>query len=264
MTEKSEDAKIPDWIKDIDLGRTAENLLIGAVLFVGRFFKTHISIIYRPQLFEAEMLTLVDYKDQLRLTYVRPLVFFALTAFIAIAFSQKALGGISFVEWIFDRYPFLSNAVTIKIEEFSIGKSLALMIPLILVVSLYASVSQACFHLLGKSTAYKQQLSICAYICGSLLLAEIIASNFEMHVWGEPDSQHWIDEAIRPVIGVLGMCVGAAWGLIAIYRYFYFLKNAFCLDRWQLMLYPVTTFFSFWIFLILLVFLVDPFLGSLQ
>jgi hypothetical protein len=237
---------------------------MGTVLFVGRYFATHTHLLFKPTNIEADVLSITDYKDRLKLSYVRPLVFFALSAFIAIAFSQKALGGIAYVEWIFDRYPFLSSSVNTKIDKFSLAKSLALMIPLIFVVSFYANISLKVFSRLGIDTFFKQHLSICAYISGSLLLAESFASNFEMHLWGEPGVENWFDDSLRPVIGIIGMLLGAGWGALALYRHFYFYKRTFKLKNWQSVLYPTLCFIVFWVLFGVLLFSIDPFLQSLD
>jgi len=80
--------------------------------------------------------------------------------------------------------PFLSSFGNTKIDKFSLAKSLALMIPLIFCCFLLRNISLKVFSRLGIDTFFKQHLSICAYISGSLLLAESFASNFEIALMG--------------------------------------------------------------------------------
>ncbi len=259
-----ESANIPDWVKDLDLGRAAENLLMGAVLFVSRFIRTHCHVLISPVLVHDEILTITEYKDGLKLSYIRPLLFFSLSGFIAIAFSQKALGGISFVEEIFDHYPFLSSSIDTKIKDFSLIKSMALMIPLIFVVALYAKISQECFKLLGVESFYRPHLSLCAYICGSLFMAESISSNFEMHFWGEPESEGVVSTYIQPIFGLIGMCAGALMGILALVRYFQYLKLSFNLTLIKSIYFGVVSALVFWVVFSVIIISLDPFLISLK
>ncbi|NOH51644.1 hypothetical protein F0266_01755 [Vibrio coralliilyticus] len=255
---------IPDWVKDLDLGRAAENLLMGAVLFVARFIKTHCHVLVRPKLIHDEVLTITEYKDALKLSYVRPLLFFALSGFIAIAFSQKSLGGISFVEEIFDHYPFLSSSIDTKIKDFSLIKSMALMIPLIFVVALYAKITQKCFKLLGVESPFRPHLSICAYVCGSLFMAESIASNFEMHFWGGAGAEGIIASYVQPAFGLAGMFSGALIGILVILRYFQYLKLSFDLTWVKSIYFGTLSAIGFWVVFTVIVISIDPFLISLK
>lgn len=88
---KKKEASIPDWVKDIDIGRSAENLLMGVILFVGRLAMTSWDFLFRPQVIKEEVLSIKELKDSYKITHVRPLVFFVIIGFISIAFSYKSL-----------------------------------------------------------------------------------------------------------------------------------------------------------------------------
>lgn len=255
---------IPEWLKEIDFGRSVENLLMGAVLYAGRFFATQFAILFRPRLLLDGVLSITDFKDTVRLDVVRPLQLFALSGFFAIAFSQKALGGISFVAPIFDRYPFLSALVTTELKDFSLAKTAGIMIPLTLVVALYAYLSHCCALWLKLRSTFRQHLSICAYVTASLFFSQVLASNFEMHVWGEPDTDNWLDDAVRPLVGLAGMLAAGSFGILAIFRYLYFLRFTFEYGYRAVLKLSTLVFIVFWVSTLPIVLLIDPFLQTLK
>lgn len=262
----TEDANVPNWLKDIDLGRSLENLLMGSVLFVGRFFQTYTHIIAKRKSVQEEVLTITDFKDTLKLSYVRPLLFFALSGFITIAVINNSLGGIFIIENFFDDYPVFVKFIEPNLKDFKLSTSVALMVPLVLIVALYAKFHQLSLQVVGKRSSYRQHLSICCYIAGSLFIAEFISKISEMHLWisWSVEFENLVDSTIRPIVAFIGMGTAGVLAVLTLARYFQFNRDTFQLRWGSTFGFTLLNFIGFILFGALVMFLFEPFFSVIE
>jgi hypothetical protein len=85
-----------------------------------------------------------------------------------------------------------------------------------------------------------------------------------MHVWGEPGTDNWLDDTIRPLVGLVGMLAAGSLGILAIFRYLYFLRFTFEYCYRAVLKLSVLAFIVFWISTLSVVLLIDPFLRALK
>jgi len=72
MGNKPEEAKVPDWVKDLDLGRTVENVLMGdCVVRWEVLCYAYAPLVQADQYTKQTFCPITDYKDRLKLSYVR-------------------------------------------------------------------------------------------------------------------------------------------------------------------------------------------------
>ncbi|RXE88660.1 hypothetical protein [Pseudoalteromonas sp. A757] len=261
--EKKE-ASIPDWVKDIDIGRATENLLMGVILFVGRLVITSWDFLFRPQRVRDEVLSIKELKDSYKLTHVRPLVFFVIIGFISIAFSYKSLNQLIFISWLFERYDFLSSGINTEASKFSITKAAGAMIPTVLIISLYAFVTQKVFSKLNLTPQFKLHLAICCYTSGMLLLMLMFTNMYEMHIWADPNNDSTINDTIRPAIGTIGMVGSALLSLFVIYRYFYYLYVISASSLAKTIMATLLSAMVFWCLFFVIGLFMDPVLKSIN
>lgn len=260
--EKKE-ASVPDWVKDIDIGRSAENFLMGVILFVARLAVTSWDYLFRPQKIKDEVLSITELKDTYKISHVRPLVFFVIMGFVCIGFS-KSLNQLYFISWIFERYDFLSSGINTKATSFSLARAAVAMIPAVLIVSFYALVSQRIFLRISLAPSFKPHLAICSYTSGLLFLMLLFTNMYEMHVWAEPNSDTILNELIRPAIGIVGMVGSALMSMFVVYRYFYYLHAVSDCSLTMTMFGALLSAVVFWILFLGIGLFVDPVLESLD
>ena len=258
------EAKIPDWVKDIDIGRSIENLLMGIILFFGRLIKTTLHFLCRPKMIESDVLSIIELKDTYKITYVRPLVFFVVVGFVSIAFSYKSLNQLPFVDWLFDRYGFLSSGINTEASKFSLAAAAGAMVPTVLVVALYALVSQNIFSRFHLDSNFKPHLAICCYTSGMLFMMLMFANMYEMHIWAEPDNDTFLNDQIRPAIGLFGMVGSALMACFVIYRYFYYLHVISNGRMVKVLAAAAVSASVFWALFLVLGLLIDPILESVS
>lgn len=138
------------------------------------------------------------------------------------------------------------------------------MIPVVLIVSLYALVTQKVFSKLDLSPHFKPHLAICSYTSGMLFLMLMFTNMYEMHIWAEPNNDSVLNDAIRPAIGMVGMVGSAFLSIFVIYRYFYYLHVVSASSLAKTVMATLLSAMAFWCLFLIIGLFIDPVLESIN
>src|ERR1044072_5475759 len=132
------DEETRDWLKDIDIARGLENTLVGAILFLGRYFKTFFFIIVPSHRLETTLIFNESYKPVARTDFTRPLSFLVVSGFIYLAFTLSTEGTLIPIEPVIKEFEWFIARFPHNFEELSLAKMSTFMVPFVLFVALYS------------------------------------------------------------------------------------------------------------------------------
>jgi hypothetical protein len=141
-----------EWIKEVDFARAVENTVVGALLFFGRYFVTFAVFLRQPHRLESTLIFNSSYKNVERVDYVRPLSFLIVSGFAYLAFTLPTAGALIPIEGVLDELKGLVARLPHKVEDLTLAKIAAFMLPFVIFVALYALVSAKLFAALGMGS----------------------------------------------------------------------------------------------------------------
>jgi hypothetical protein len=254
--------KNSEWLKDIDIARGIENTLVGAILFIGRYFKTFFYIMVPSRSLETTLILNDSYKPVAQTNFTRPLSFLVVSGFVYLAFTLSTEGTLIPIEpvikefqWFIDRFPH-------NFEELSLTKMSAFMVPFVLFVALYSLICSVIFSWFGCRAAFKIHLNIAAYIAGCFAVLTSVMAIVEGPLWDMAlsDKNNWQNSL--PLLAV-----SAAYLLLLVwcgYRYLAVVRRASALSWLKTMLSAAVSFTIFWVITICLLRGLRPVLSKLH
>jgi hypothetical protein len=251
-----------DWLKDIDIARGIENTLVGAVLFLGRYFKTFFYIMVPSRALESTLIFNESYKPVTRTGFTRPLSFLVVSGFVYLAFTLATEGALIPIEpivnefrWFIDRFPH-------NFEELSLAKMSAFMVPFVMFVAMYSLICSVIFSWFGRPAAFKIHLNISAYIGGCCAVLTSLMAIVEGPLWdiALKHKNHWVN-AIPLLAGAAVYLILLLWSA---YRYLDLARRASELSWLRTMMSAAISFIVFWVATISLLRGLRPFLSKLH
>jgi len=258
----ADNAKNSDWLKDIDIARGVENTLVGAILFVGRYFKTFFYLMLPSRPLETALIFNESYKPVTRTDFTRPLSFLVVSGFVYLAFTLSTEGTLIPIEPVVKEFQWLIDRFPRNFEELSLGKMSAFMVPFVLFVALYSLISSLIFSWFGRTAPFKIHLNISAYIAGCCAVLTSLMAIAEGPLWdlALSDRNHWNRSV--PLLAI-----SAAYVLLLIwsaYRYLDVVRRASALSWLRTMMSAACSFLVFWSVTIGLLRVLRPFLSKLH
>lgn len=251
-----------DWLKDIDIARGIENTLVGAILFIGRYFKTFFYIVIPSRSLETTLIFNESYKPVTRTDFTRPLTFLVVSGFVYLAFTLSTEGTLIPIEPVIKEFEWLINRFPRNFEELSLAKMSAFMVPFVLFVALYSLICSIVFSRFGRPAAFKIHLNIAAYIAGSCAVLTSFMAIAEGPLWDLAlnHKNKW-----RSSIPLLA--VSAVYLLLLVwfgYRYLAMVRRASALSWLKTVMSAVISLIAFWTFTIGILHELRPVLSKLH
>jgi len=183
-------SKEPEWLKDIDVSRTVENLLTGAVVFVGRLPTTAWWLLSRPSKLDRRLLFNESLKTVPQVNATRPLTFLAVNLFLYAVLMLKTIGTIQpfspFLEFF---KPFLAKVPT-DFKSLSLESVSVFMLPGVLIVGFLSATMTSLVRAVGMKASFKVMLNLHAYYVGLACFiitvqALLLTPTWELISWGQ-------------------------------------------------------------------------------
>ena len=253
-----------DWKKDIDLSRAVENLLVGVILFLGRYPLTLVQVLFRPAAIEKKLIFNPSYRQKTWVRFTRPLTFLVVSGFIFLSFNLKASGTPIPVEFILNHFKVLIDRLPKKVEDLSLAKIAVFMVPFVLLVAVFALVSSQVFRLLKIRFHFKIHFNIGCYVVGSLAVLLSCAALIEEPAWD------WLlsHQTVLGLIGAITLLLVAIilWGggLFTFYRYYDWVHRAGRKGHARTVSAALLSIISFYGVSAVLLYLLDPILRQLK
>jgi hypothetical protein len=242
----AEEDKRNDLLKDIDIARGIENTLVGAIVFVGRYFRTFFRILVPSHVLEKTLIFNASYKPVARAEFTRPLSFLVVSGFIYLAFTLSTEGILIPIEPVINEFKWFIERFPRNFEELSLSKMSVFMVPFVMFVALYSLVCSVVSSWFGSVAGFKINLNIAAYIAGCCAVLISIMAVVEGPLW---------DLALRPNAdwkNTLPLILGAAIYLLLqlwlVYRYLAMIRHAGESMSWiRTILSAAVSFVLFWV-----------------
>ncbi|MEP7297863.1 MAG: hypothetical protein ABI702_16895 [Burkholderiales bacterium] len=183
-------SKEPEWLKDIDVSRTVENLLTGAVVFVGRLPTTAWWLLSRPGKLDRRLLFNESLKTVPQVNATRPLTFLAVNLFLYAVLMLKTIGTIQpfspFLEFF---KPFLAKVPT-DLKSLSLESVSVFMLPGVVIVGFLSATTTSLARAVGMKAPFKVMLNLHAYYVGLACFiitvqALLLTPTWELIFWGQ-------------------------------------------------------------------------------
>jgi hypothetical protein len=183
-------SKEPEWLKDIDVSRTVENLLTGVVVFVGRLPITAWWLLLRPAKLDRRLLFDKSLKTVPQVNATRPLTFLAVNLFLYAVLMLKTIGSIQPFSPFLDFFkPFLERVPT-DFKSLSLESVSVFMLPGVLIVGFLSATTAWIAKAMGLPATFKVMLNLHAYYVGLACFvitaqALLLTPAWELVFWGQ-------------------------------------------------------------------------------
>lgn len=183
-------AREPEWLKDIDVSRTVENLLTGAIVFAGRLPYTAWWLLVHPRRLDKRLLFDTSLKTVAQVTATRPLTFLAVNLFLYVVLMLVTIGELKpFSPFLTFFKPLLSKIPT-DFKSLSLESISLFMLPGVLIVGVFAATTTWIAKAVGMNASFKVMLNLHAYYTGLACFviaveALLLTPAWELVSWGE-------------------------------------------------------------------------------
>jgi hypothetical protein len=250
------------WFREIDLSRAAENTLVGAILFFGRYPVTFCLVLFRPRTLETDLILSASYKNDAQVRFTRPVTFLVVSGFVYLAFALASTGAFMPFESVIEHFRWLIDRMPKKIEQLTFGKLAYFMIPFVLFVALYARITQTCFGLLKGKAPFKVHLNLACYIVGVVAVLLTLLAMIEPRAWDLAfgPRRNWLTALPLLLLPV------SLWGLLALclLRYLDLARRACAVGWLQALAATTLSVGVFYALSTVILFLSEPILSQLK
>jgi hypothetical protein len=201
------------WLEDIDLSRSLENLLVGIILFVGRYPTTWFYLLFRTNKLPHELIYDPSYRSKVQLAFTRPISFLVVSGFIYLSFILTGFGTFIPAEAAIESLRPLIEKMPTAVDELTFESMAKFMAPFVLEVALFALATQIVCRTMRIHSSYKVQLNIGCYIVGMVAVLLNLTYLAEVRAWDLVFSEGnaWINSVPLLLVaallfGLLGLC----------------------------------------------------------
>lgn len=201
-------SKEPVWLKDIDVSRALENLLVGAIVFLGRFPITAFHLLFIPSHIDKRLFYDASLKTIPQVSSTRPLTFLVISLFLYVVFMLTTIGNVPPFSFFLDFFKqFIDKIQPSDVKSLSLEKIGIYMLPGAAIVGLMAVVSFRISQILRCKTSFKAMLNIHAYYIGLLsftiaVQALLLYPSWELIGWAREHAKgHWFYAAPLVISG---------------------------------------------------------------
>ena len=188
--------------------------------------------------------------------------FLVVSGFVYLAFTLTTIGALIPIEPVIRQFGWLIDRLPRKVEELSLTKVSAFMVPFIMFVALYALMSSNVFSLAGERVHFKVHLNISAYISGCYAVLSSLMAISEGPLWDLALSGDRSYVRSGPLIGFACAYI-ALMGLVT-FRYLDLLRRSTRCSWLKAVGLGVTSFVGFGIMVGVMLYLLGPFMGKLR
>jgi len=247
---------IPEWLKEIDLARATENIILGIVLFAGRYFKSIWQALFSPSAIQSNVLLNSEIKPLNSPKFSRPLTFLVVSGFFYLVAAKPSFGVPILVGSILDPLNGLIEQLPKKMEDLTLAKISAFMVPFVLFVALYSLFAKIVINKITGSANFKVQLNIHCYTAGLFATLMTFVATFEGYAW---------DFALSDSTSIFGAIVQVAYllamfglGILILGRYVQVEIMATGEKWYRVIVSLLTAFLGYWVFVVPLMYLLSP------
>ena len=153
------------WWKDLDVGRTVENLLLGSILFIGRYVRTFYYYYIGYDHFISRSIMNPSLKLEGKQDDSRPITYLVVSGFLYLFLVPDQLAVVG--EYLDVLSP-LTEQIETNIKNFNIGSMASYMLPFIIFVAFYSKIMTWGYKYLFEKSEFKIFLNIHCYFVGSV------------------------------------------------------------------------------------------------
>src|SRR5947209_13971002 len=123
-------------------------MLVGVVLFFGRYPVTFFHVLFRPRPMEVDLIFNSSYRNYAQVRFTRPVTFLVVSGFVYLAFGLASVGTFIPVEELIEHFRGLIRRMPTKVDSLTLNKIALFMVPFVLFVALYAYIAHLVFRAL--------------------------------------------------------------------------------------------------------------------
>ena len=140
------------WWKDLDVGRTVENLLLGSILFIGRYVRTFYYYYIGYDHFISRSIMNPSLKLEGKQDDSRPITYLVVSGFLYLFLVPDQLAVVG--EYLDVLSP-LTEQIETNIKNFNIGSMASYMLPFIIFVAFYSKIMTWGYKYLFEKSEFK-------------------------------------------------------------------------------------------------------------
>ena len=239
MSNKDEEL---EWWKDVDIGRTIENFITGAILFIGRYINTAYLYLRRPKGLVKRSIINSSLKLTGKQKDTRPLTYLVVSGFIFLVIVPDLIAGVAVFQELLKP---ISDQFNFKSEGVSLAIMAKYMLPFVVFVSLYSYSTSLVLEKFKAKHDFKILLNIHCYCVGTVAL--LISLNYLLSFFAFEATFSDIPEPWKYIPLVAVYVLGILIVAVCLLRYFQQLCLYVKRPWFKILFYNLTSFVIFWL-----------------